>query len=191
MERWEVLNYIAKKINAKTYLEIGIDKGENIAQIKVDDRTGVDPGKHCPKGFISQTSDIFFQSNKKKYDLIFIDGYHEREQVKRDIANSLNALTSGGVIAVHDTNPKTKDRLDVMLQGNVWEAIWAIRCEMPGIGLLTADVDTGISIIHQLDGFGTEFKMPSWFEADWEFFDRYRKNILNLITMKELKNKWR
>jgi hypothetical protein len=52
------------------------------------------------------TSDIFFASNKNKFDIIFIDGLHEYEQVKRDFENSIKSLSENGVIIFHDMNPK-------------------------------------------------------------------------------------
>ena len=46
-----------------------------------------------PKGgTIKKTSDEFFESNKKNFDIIFIDGLHEYDQVKRDIKNSIKFL---------------------------------------------------------------------------------------------------
>ena len=38
------------------------------------------------------SSDEFFLKNKDQFDIIFIDGLHVYEQVKRDIENSLIVL---------------------------------------------------------------------------------------------------
>lgn len=55
-------------------------------------------------------SDNFFKKYPtKKYDIIFIDGLHESEQVSKDIHNSVNALNERGVIIIHDYNPETKE----------------------------------------------------------------------------------
>ena len=47
-------------------------------------------------------SNEFFQSNSKKYDLIFVDGDHSSDQVKIDINNSWNILNKGGYLILDD-----------------------------------------------------------------------------------------
>ena len=53
------------------------------------------------------TSDDYFSNHDEKFDIIFIDGLHEGQQVKRDIENSLNVLNKNGHILLHDMNPPT------------------------------------------------------------------------------------
>ena len=48
------------------------------------------------------TSDNFFLRNKIKFDLIYIDGNHLYEYVKRDISNSLKYLNINGIIVLDD-----------------------------------------------------------------------------------------
>ena len=55
------------------------------------------------------TSDEFFKQNEKRFDLIFIDGLHEANQVFRDVKNSLNYLNENGVILLHDCNPSIEE----------------------------------------------------------------------------------
>ena len=47
-------------------------------------------------------SDIFFKNNKNLFDLIYIDGDHETEQVKKDINNSWKILNKGGYLILDD-----------------------------------------------------------------------------------------
>ncbi|HVA47661.1 MAG TPA: class I SAM-dependent methyltransferase [Pirellulales bacterium] len=42
------------------------------------------------------------------FDLVFIDGWLEHEQVYRDVTNSLEVLTANGTIVLHDCNPTTE-----------------------------------------------------------------------------------
>ena len=51
---------------------------------------------------IKNTSDNFFRHNEKKYDLIYVDGDHETEQVKKDIYNSWNNLNKEGYLLLDD-----------------------------------------------------------------------------------------
>ena len=43
-------------------------------------------------------SDNFFDQNKNKFDLIFIDGDHKYDQVKRDALNAWKILNNRGVL---------------------------------------------------------------------------------------------
>ena len=44
----------------------------------------------------------------RRYDLVFVDGLHIADQVERDIVNSLAALAPGGMVVLHDCNPKSR-----------------------------------------------------------------------------------
>ena len=52
--------------------------------------------------FYKNTSDEFFLHNKEKYDVIYIDGWHEASQVYKDINNSWNCLNENGIIICDD-----------------------------------------------------------------------------------------
>ena len=49
-----------------------------------------------------KTSDDFFLTNEYFFDLIYIDGNHLFEFVKRDILNSLKFITEDGIIVLDD-----------------------------------------------------------------------------------------
>ena len=48
------------------------------------------------------TSDVFFETNNKTYNFIYIDGCHEPEIIKRDMANSFNVLEKNGIMWMDD-----------------------------------------------------------------------------------------
>ena len=48
------------------------------------------------------TSDAFFLKQKDKYDVIYIDGSHETDQVYKDIKNSWNILNVNGILICDD-----------------------------------------------------------------------------------------
>jgi len=50
----------------------------------------------------------FFEKNKLYFDLVYIDGSHNYEDVKTDIINSLKFIKKGGFISGHDYNSATK-----------------------------------------------------------------------------------
>lgn len=48
------------------------------------------------------SSDEFFFENKKKYDVIYVDGYHHASQVYKDCKNAWSALNNGGYLICDD-----------------------------------------------------------------------------------------
>ena len=102
-------------------------------------------------GNIRKTSDEFFGTNIEKFDLIFIDGLHEYNQVKKDIKNSLNFLNNGGLILLHDCLPSEMSHQAVPRYrhywlGDVWKAIVYFRKD-PNLNIYTCKIETGISVI--------------------------------------------
>lgn len=103
-DRLDLLNFLIEKYKYKTYLEIGIAEGYIFNQINAEFKTGVDPNPDTAANMII-TSDDFFSINRQTFDLIFIDGLHQHEQVYRDITNSLKFLNTGGTVVCHDMWP--------------------------------------------------------------------------------------
>lgn len=185
--RTELLNTIADTINAKNYLEIGISTGENFNNIKVEKKVSVDIYLPCNATF-PISSDDFFAFNKDKYDLIFIDGYHQKHQVYRDIMNSLACLTPNGVIVTHDTLPLSDTAITPIMCWDAWETFVHLRKTNPNIymaSILTEDDGgTGCGIIKH--GKQTLFQP----EIQYVTFDYYIQNIttlMNIIDIETLK----
>lgn len=100
--RIQLLQHLIITNNYKTYLEIGCDKNQVFDIINVDFKEGVDPARG---GTIRKTSDDFFKDDNRTWDLIFIDGLHEYNQVSRDVDNALARLNPAGSIVIHDMLP--------------------------------------------------------------------------------------
>jgi hypothetical protein len=123
MDRLAVLQKIIDSIDAKTYLEIGVETGSIISKIKARNKIAVDPKFLFTKklrlkkmvGLVSfetfeVTSDAFFKNEAKKVltegiDVAFVDGFHTYKQSLRDVENCLKYLNPAGVIVMHDCNP--------------------------------------------------------------------------------------
>eukprot|EP01034_Spumella_vulgaris_P040549 gene40549-50156_t len=84
---------------------------------------GVDPSKG---GTHRMTSDDFFAQNTEFFDVIFVDGLHEANQVFRDVTNALKWLNPGDYI-----NPWT---------GDTWKAAVTLRL-IPDIEIVIVDID--------------------------------------------------
>jgi len=146
--RYSVINKIIKHKKYKKYLEIGCFQDETFNNISADYKVGVDP---VSGGTIRKTSDNFFLDNKDFFDLVFIDGLHRYNQVKKDILNSLKFINSDGVILLHDCLPlKLRDQMvprsHEHWNGDTWKAIVEART-FDYIDTYTILADQGIGLI--------------------------------------------
>ena len=186
--RLDMINYFIKKNDYKSYLEIGCDKNQIFSQITLNKKIGVDP---YSGGNVRKTSDDFFKENAEKFDLIFIDGLHVYDQVKRDIINSINFLNKEGVILVHDCLPDTigkqaVPRYKMQWNGDVWKAIVDLR-QRDDLEIHTCFVDQGIGIIKK-ENNSSILKINKKTQ-DLKFSDFYHNHneYLRIINLDEFK----
>jgi hypothetical protein len=198
IKRYHIINHLISKYGFKSYLEIGVLKGENIRKVTAAKKDGVDPGaeRHvAPEVNFRMTSDDFFELlNSKpdiKYDIVFIDGLHHAEQVKKDIYNSLLHLSPGGFIILHDCNPISYEsqlvpRKTTVWNGNPWKAFVEFKGQHPELNCCVVDTDYGVGVI-KADKIGTasQFKVPEWQE-----FDKRRNEFLNLISWEQFQHQF-
>lgn len=190
--RIDIINYLIKKNNYKTYLEIGVQNGISFRAIElpVENKVGVDPDPFS-KATVYMTSDEFFEQNLKKFDIIFIDGLHEADAVLRDIFNSLEILNEGGIIVCHDMNPLTEaaqavPRVQKLWNGDCWKALVSLRNHYHNLLVNTVDTDHGCAVISVLKEKQSSFNTNP---NDWTFenLEKNRKGWLNLISVEEFK----
>jgi hypothetical protein len=195
IKRYDIINYLIEKYKLVNYLEIGVFQGENIRKVKAFHKDGVDPGHEgyvVPEVNYPMTSDDFFDLLKGhediKYDIIFIDGLHHADQVKKDIRNSLNHIVEGGFILLHDCNPVSYEaqlvpRQTIAWNGDVWEAFVDFKAHYPKMKCSVIDTDFGVGVIKVGERLCT-LQANIW---DWDYFNSNRKQLLNLITWNEFK----
>jgi len=184
MNRTEIIQTLIDKIDAKSYLEIGISAGDNWKKIRCDRKLSVDP-EPLSKADRVLTSDEFFEKNEETFDVIFIDGLHHADQVHRDIKNSLDVLNDGGYIVCHDLNPQKKEHQVIPFTGGTWNGdCWrsfvSLRRDREDLEMFTIDTDHGCGVIRK----GTQETLdihPST-DVTYEDFDKNRKEWLNLIS---------
>lgn len=151
MNRTDIINHLAKKIDASTYLEIGVNNGSNFNKVNIAHKVGVDPDE-TSKATEYKTSDDFFKDNKEKFDIIFVDGLHHNEQCFKDITNSLKVLNKGGYIVCHDMKPMNEAAQKVpreqrMWNGDVWKAWVNLRQTRDDLEMFVVDTDHGCGVI--------------------------------------------
>jgi len=186
--RWDLIDYLIQKNKFENYLEIGCDDDQLFSKVNIRNKIGVDP---VSGGNIRKKSDDFFSTNKDKFDLIFIDGLHVYEQVKKDILNSLKFLNENGMILVHDCMPDSLSkqavpRYKMKWNGDVWKAIVDLR-QREDLEIYTCEIDEGIGII-------TKRKNTSILKLDKpvkklkfkDYFNNY-KEYLRVIELSDFK----
>ncbi len=186
--RTALINYIICSHPLGTnlsYLEIGTASNQTFNAIPIINKTGVDPDMG---GNIRLTSDDFFKSQNKNFDLIFIDGLHTYEQVKKDFINSLAVIKDGGVIVLDDMIPRNwkeqqTPRVQSKWTGDVWKLLFDLN-KLDGINYKIILIDNGQCVI-----FPKGIKLTDQFllnETKMKTFDYFYNNLKELPTI-ELK----
>lgn len=181
--RFDMLNYLIKLYNYKSYLEIGAAAGYNFEKINCKYKVCVDPEKKYSKLTHNCTSDEFFQKNTETFDLIFIDGLHVSDQVIIDIENSLKFLNPMGTIMMHDCLPasyeqQTKERTQWNWTGDVWKAFAHYR-QRPDLTMFTCDTDFGLGFIKK--GSQKPWELPEDF--DFDYYALHGFGLMNIHTV--------
>ena len=188
--RWDLIKYLIDKNGYSDYLEIGCDRDQLFSKIEIKNKTGVDP---VSGGTIRKTSDDFFRENNKKFDIIFIDGLHVYEQVKKDILNSVNCLKENGIILVHDCMPDSLSkqavpRYRMVWNGDVWKAIVDLRQDK-NLEIFTCEMDQGVGVIRKNNNSSVlEIKKQISELKFKDYFSNY-KEYLRVISIDDLKKK--
>ena len=186
--RWDLIEYLIKKNNYSDYLEIGCDQDQLFSKVKIKNKTGVDPSSG---GNVRKTSDDFFKDNKDKFDIVFIDGLHIYDQVKRDILNSVDCLKENGIILVHDCMPDNMSkqavpRYRMVWNGDVWKAIVDLR-QKEDLEIFTCAIDQGIGIIKKTKNSSILKIEKSINKLKFEDYYNNYKEYLRVIGVEELK----
>lgn len=192
--RTHLINAIAEKISAKSYLEIGCAGDENFNAVNVEYKVGVDP---LHGGTHRMTSDEYFEKyTTDTFDLIFIDGLHHADQVVKDIDNSLQFLNTHGVIVMHDCLPIDEYMQTIPIPekivtwtGDVWRSVFH-RHDLQQVDVAITKIDLGCGLImNRQPKIGKIHTNPSFWlsEATFkDYVDNYSK--LNLLTFDEAVN---
>lgn len=199
--RTDLLNFLAEKYNLQRYLEIGVQvPGLNFDNVKCGYKVGVDPADDIwsDQGTIFQmTSDVFLNEaayslgyNDNQFDLIFIDGLHTAEQVKKDFEGCLKYLSPNGFICLHDCNPLKEEYTIVPRptptghwNGSCYKfAILLTSKYVTNDRAVTVDIDNGMVVYQAGQAYrGAEVEAS----IEWSDFDTNRKELLNLISWDE------
>jgi len=184
---FDMFNRVISQRGYTRYLEIGVSNGGTFYNIECQVKHGVDPNN---KDILYPiTSDEFFENCNQTYDLVFIDGDHECNQVLRDINNSIQHLSPNGIIFIHDTKPHTElmqrspmppsEKLCErgLWTGDVWKAIAKFRSTRTDFTVRTFNIELGLTILER--GEETLIEIPE--ELTYEWYLTNQDYVLNLI----------
>jgi len=192
----QLLQALIDKLNLNSYLEIGVQNpANNFDKIKCAFKTGVDPEVSANRVY-KMTSDQYFSQqlvtianlHEGLFDLVFIDGLHHADQVKRDFENSLRCLSDNGFIVIHDVLPENEEGTLVPRQtkkwwGDVYKFAMTIR-SYDKIGFVTYNIDEGCMLV---------WKMPEREHYDrvdypmtWDTYKEVGRVLLNVTSTVEI-----
>jgi hypothetical protein len=191
LNRTVVAQSILNQLGGGSYLEIGVDTGNNFIHINADPKWGVDPAFTLTKRrllkyqvfaylglkvekLFRMTSDEFFYSQKPMLaadgiSVCLVDGLHTYDQSLRDVLNALTYLKPNGVILMHDCNPATELMAapatsieDLIRQGiQDWDGSWSGDVWKAVINLRSLQRDVNAFVLDCDTGIGVVTKGTS------------------------------
>lgn len=106
---------IAQHMGARSYLEIGVCRGQTFHHVQFDRKVAVDPRFRFEVGdfqrdgveFHAVCSDAYFttKAGSQKFDIVFLDGLHTFQQTFRDFCNSLACAHERTIWLIDDVLP--------------------------------------------------------------------------------------
>jgi len=197
IDRGVIIQSLINKNNYNTYLEIGIKQKLCFDFIKIESKESLDINKTYNPTYVNKSDDFFksIDSQHKKWDIIFVDGDHEKNQVLKDINNSLKHLNEGGTIVCHDMCPPNYKDLFPDACYNSWEALAYLRKNNPDLEIYVVDTDYGVGVIKkgkqtlfkgEILDFNRKYSNPI---TDFNFLNKNKNELLNLINLEEFISK--
>jgi predicted O-methyltransferase YrrM len=154
-----LLEHFASWIKPENYLEIGVRNGTSLIPVSKYAKIchAVDINfikKDYSENVIlyEMSSDEFFSKIQNiKFDMVFIDGDHNKEQVYKDFINVKDKVIQDGFVFFHDSYPHNEEMLSSMLSDNCWEAILRIKNEFyKEWEIITLPFSPGLTIMKKM-----------------------------------------
>lgn len=184
-----LINDLISDLNYKSYLELGVSVGESWKLISCENKIGVDNNINVANefdGVVHSTTDDYFLNNQNKFDLIYIDALHEKNQVYKDFKNSFNALNDSGIIIFHDINPLDISQTHFNSSGDIFE-LWIELSNTYKVYTIkgTAGDSVGVFIKSENSKFiDIEVK-----DYTYQFFSENRERFISYLNYEEIINK--
>jgi hypothetical protein len=164
---FHVLARIHRHLRPRTYLEIGVSRGESLACVLPQTQVlGIDPAPRLARPppanvrIYRETSDDFFakyvpsaELGGQPVELAFIDGMHHFEYALRDFINVERSCVGSSVILMHDCYPldertARREQVTGFWSGDIWRLVLLLRTHRPDLVVHTiATPPTGLGIV--------------------------------------------
>jgi len=214
MNRVRVVQGWLNRFPQGTYLEIGVQFGLSFAPVRTRRKIAVDPRIRMPRfarriaqrraaetHYFETTSDHFFAEqtallSASGIDVALIDGLHTHEQTVIDVEQPLGWLHEGGLIVMHDCNPKSVAQACPAASyeqfrkrhwgswfwcGDVWKTIVYLRSQRKDLEVFVLDCDFGVGVIRRGQPADTLDLSPETIQAlTYDDLARDRHRLLNL-----------
>lgn len=155
-----LLEHFASWIKPENYLEIGVRDGTSLLPVsKWAKKCHAVDVNFLHKNYTDNvllyemTSDDFFKQIDKnlKFDMVFIDGDHSKEQVYKDFINVKDILIDDGFIFFHDSYPHSEHMFNPTLCNDCWQAILKIKNEFYNeFEIITLPFTPGVTIMKKM-----------------------------------------
>lgn len=173
MTRYEFLAGLHAKLQPRTYLEVGVNKGRSLSlsrcrTIGVDPAFQIETELHCDLDLIKKSSDDFFNQqnptahlNGLPVDLGFIDGMHLSDYALRDFINLEPFTTPTSIVVFDDVLPRNpleaaRSRLTGAWAGDVYKVPEVIAGRHEGALVIFVNTEpTGTAVVLGLDPAST------------------------------------
>lgn len=175
---FRMLERMHAHLKPRTYLEIGVSRGESIRLTGAGTRAiGVDPEPAVAYALgpnvsiVAETSDAFFAGHDVRaelgalpVDFAFIDGMHHFEFALRDFVNIEALCEPGSTIVIHDVYPldrhtAARERVTEFWSGDIWRLVLLLRRHRPDLMVRTiAAAPTGLALVRNLDPRSTRLR---------------------------------
>ena len=219
MHKYEIVLALGRRCGYRDYLELAtpttgltfayVDKEQFPTRTRIMYR--------CPREFSdgdplhlatdSASSEVLFQEvvrSGRRFDLVFVDPFHDYASSLRDIVFALHVLKAGGSVVVHDCSPPDALCAAPEFQCGDWCGVtYAAYLDVvlaAGIRYATVDSDFGCGIISahpRLAGVCGPAPdadlVREWRKLalgqKYPFFDANRARLLNLIALDEFQRR--
>jgi predicted O-methyltransferase YrrM len=157
--------------------------------VNADTKLSVSYRPFC--GSANEQDYLDFGGDQGRFDVIFVDTWHEATHCLAVVEGCLPRLASGGAIVVHDTNPPTawhqRPASDFAAgsewNGDSWRAVIDFRSRHPEVEVFTVDTDWGCTVIRPSRQGSTRTDLGSSQALGWSDLEQRRAELLNLVDV--------
>jgi hypothetical protein len=140
-----------------------------------------------------------------RFDIVFVDAWHEHETTRRDMQDALSLVTRNGLILAHDCLPDSAEH-SVPFRGQLecwygvsYKVYLDVLTARGDLWYCTVDTDCGCGVIRtrrnsplcRRAADGDAAFMPAWrnlgddYTAAYRLYDANRDAIMNVVTVDE------